>query len=630
MAPSDYQPQLASLTAAPPSGAEWCHEIKYDGYRIGCRVARGRVTLTSRNGKDWTAAFPEIVEAASRLGTTDALIDGEVAVVLADGRTSFQALQNAASSGVMRGNLVYFVFDLLRLDGADIRQEPLVRRKAQLASLAGRATGRIRYSDHITGDGRAFLAEACRVGLEGIVSKRLDKPYRPGRGSDWVKAKCGRRQEFVIGGFTDPEGTRAGLGALLVGYYESGRLIFAGKVGTGFTHAGALELRRTLDALAQDDSPFHPMPPRAIARRAHWVQPTLVGEVSFTEWTGDGMIRHPSFAGLRRDKRPRDVGREEPADPPQSSARTVRQTRGGDAEVAGVRITHPERVLYTEPLITKLDLARYYERVADWILPHVAGRPLTLVRCPEGLSGKCFYMKHSKVWAPEPLRRINVQEKTKIGEYLVADDPAGVASLVQMGVLEIHTWNTREDDVERPNRLVIDLDPGEHVDWRRVIAAARLVRTAFETLDLEAYCKTTGGRGLHVVVPLVPHADWSGCLAFTRALSEALERADPDSYTTRFAKRGRERKILIDYLRNNRANTSVAAYSTRGRPGAPISVPVSWDELRPSLPAAAHTIGSVPARLARLTRDPWQGYWTSRQKLTAKVIRAVSTLQTFG
>ena len=630
MSPSDYQPQLASLISSPPSGADWCHEIKYDGYRIGCRVARGRVTLTSRNGKDWTAAFPEIVEAASRLETTDALIDGEVAVVLPDGRTSFQALQNAASSGLMRGNLVYFVFDLLRLDGADIRQEPLVRRKAQLVSLTGRATGRIRYSDHITGDGKAFLAEACRVGLEGIVSKRLDKPYRPGRGSDWVKAKCGRRQEFVIGGFTDPEGTRAGLGALLIGYYASGRLVFAGKVGTGFTHAGALELRRTLDAIAQDDSPFDPLPPRAIARRAHWVRPTLVGEVSFTEWTGDGMIRHPSFAGLRRDKPARDVGREEPGSPPQSPARTVKQTRSGEVgDVAGVRLTHPDRVLYPAPLITKRDLARYYERMADWIVPHVAGRPLTLVRCPEGVAGKCFYMKHSKVWAPEPLRRIDVREKTKTGEYLVADDLAGIVALVQMGVLEIHTWNTREGNLERPDRLVIDLDPGEQVDWRRVIAAARLVRKAFEALDLEAYCKTTGGRGLHVVVPLVPHADWSGCLAFTRALSEALERADPDSYTTRFAKRGRERKILVDYLRNNRANTSVAAYSTRARPGAPVSVPVSWDELRPSLSAAAHTIGSVPSRVARLARDPWQGYWTSRQKLTAKAIRAVSTLRTF-
>jgi bifunctional non-homologous end joining protein LigD len=631
MSSLDYQPQLASLVTTPPSGGDWCHEIKYDGYRIGCRIAGGTITLMSRNGKDWTAAFPEIVEAASRLDTDDALVDGEVAIVLADGRTSFQALQNALSSKTTRESLVYIVFDLLRLDHADLRREPLAQRKAQLASLVGRSTGRIRYSDHMSGDGRAVLAEACRVGLEGIVSKRLDKPYRAGRSSDWVKSKCSRRQEFVIGGFTDPEGSRAGLGALLVGHYQANRLIFAGKVGTGFTHAGALELRRTLDALAQGQSPFDPLPPRAIARRAHWVRPRLVCEVSFTEWTGDGMIRHPVFNGLRQDKRPRDVVRERPAEAPRPSTSTKTAARArNDDHVAGVRLTHPDRVLYPDPLVTKVDLARYYERIADWIVPHVAGRPLTLVRCPEGLRGKCFYMKHSRVWAPEPLRRIQVQEKTKLDEYLVTDGLAGVVALVQMGVLEIHTWNARESDLERPDRLVIDLDPGEQVDWGHVIAAARLVRAAFAALDLESFCKTTGGRGLHVVVPLVPHADWSECLAFTRALSEALERADPDSYTTRFARRGRERKILIDYLRNNRANTSVAAYSTRARAGAPVSVPVSWDELRPSLTPAAYTLASVPARVARLARDPWQGYGTSRQTLTARVLRAMTRVQTFG
>ena len=294
-----------------------------------------------------------------------------------------------------------------------------------------------------------------------------------------------------------------------------------------------------------------------------------------------------------------------------------------DAVVSGVRISHPDRIVYPDSAATKADVARYYERIADWIVPHVEGRPLTLVRCPEGLAGGCFFMKHSKVWAPGPLRRVRIQEKTKVGEYLVADTAAAVVALVQMGILEIHTWNSVIDDVERPNRIVIDLDPGEHVPWRRVIGAARLVRRALQALDLESFLKTTGGRGLHVVVPLVPSADWSACLDFSRGLSEAIERSDPETFTTRFAKIGREHRILLDFLRNNRTNTSIAAYSTRARPGAPISVPISWSELSPSLDPRRMTLATVPVRLSRLRSDPWKGYWNCRQKLTAQRLRAV-------
>ena len=305
---SDYIPQLATLVKEPPSGPEWWHEIKFDGYRIGCRINGDRITLISRNGKDWTSSFPEIVEAVRRLATSDALIDGEVAVVQPDGRTSFQALQNVASGAGSRASLIYFVFDLLRLDGRSIASRTLAERKAALETLVARsAAGRIRFSTHIEDNGRECLANACRLGLEGIVSKRQDRPYRPGRTSDWTKAKCSLRQEFVIGGFTEPEGMRAGLGALLIGYYEGRRLVFSGKVGTGFTQQFATELRRKLDALEQADCPFDPPPPRAIAKRAHWVKPALVCEASFTEWTSDGMIRHPAFQGLRTDKRPRQV-----------------------------------------------------------------------------------------------------------------------------------------------------------------------------------------------------------------------------------------------------------------------------------------------------------------------------------
>jgi len=626
MAHSDYVPQLATLVAAPPSGDEWLHEIKFDGYRIGARVRKGAVALYTRNGNDWTAAFPEIADAVRKLRVDDTLIDGEVAVVLPDGRTSFQALQNAASDPARRGTLAYFAFDLLRLDGERIESLPLEERKSRLRKVVGnRKTGRIRFSEHVAGNGKPFFDQACRHGLEGIVSKRRDLPYQPGRHSGWLKTKCVKRQEFVIGGFTDPEGMRAGLGALLIGYYEGDRLVFCGKVGTGFTHKAAIELRARLDRLEQNTCPFVPPPPSAVARRAHWVKPALVCEVEFTEWTSDGKIRHPSFQGLRADKKPTEVTREKPAGTQSAAGRAVTARQDDGNTVAGVTISHPERILYPDIELTKLDVARYYDSIARWIVPHVEGRPLTLVRCPEGLSGECFFMKHSKLWAPPALRRVRIQEKTKVGEYVIADDIAGIVGLVQMGVLEIHTWNSVFDDVERPNRVVFDLDPGEKIEWGAVVRAARMVRTSLAALDLESFVKTTGGRGLHVVVPLVPHADWSQCLEFSRALSERFEHADPGTYTTALARAGRTRKILIDYLRNNRTNTSISAYSTRARAGAPVSVPVAWEELKPSLKPESFTILTIGKRLAKLKGDPWAGYWKCRQRLTRQLLRAVSS-----
>ena len=630
---SNYAPQLATLVKAPPSGAEWLHEIKYDGYRIGCRVRNKRVALISRNGKDWTAAFPEIAAAASAL-PDGVLLDGEIAIVLPDGRTSFQALQRAFSGETGRASLVYFVFDLLREGGRALDRLPLAERKERLRTLIGRRkTARIRYSEHVVGHGETFFQQACRLGLEGIISKLANQPHHPGRHRDWVKTKCVLRQEFVIGGFTDPEGSRTGIGALAVGYHAGGRLVFAGKVGTGFTHKVAVDLRRQLDAIERRACPFDPAPPGWLGKNAHWVKPQLVCEVVFTEWTSDGKIRHPSFQGLRADKKPADVTREQPLavparEPIRAGGTRLPSPRTGEATVAGVKISNPDRIVYPQPPITKIDVARYYEQVADWIVPHVTERPLTLVRCPEGVRGECFFMKHSKVWAPSSLRRVRIQEKTKLGEYLIADDLPAIVGLVQMGVLEIHTWNSSFDrDVERPNRIVIDLDPGDDVTWADVVAAGRLVRKALAALDLESFPKTTGGRGLHIVVPLVPHADWSACLDFSWAISDALERMDPDRYTTQFAKAGRRKRILLDYLRNNRTNTSIAAFSTRARPGATISVPVAWEELRPTLDPDRFTIATVPRRLQRASPDPWKGYWTSRQKLTAQRLRAVRGLR---
>lgn len=624
MTSPDYRPQLARLVKQAPAGDQWLHEMKYDGYRIGARVRDTSVSLISRNGKDWTTAFPEVADAVTRLGLRDALFDGEIAIVLPDGRTSFQALQNAFSGGGRRG-LVYFVFDLLRLAGKTLARRPLEDRKRELLRLVGRPGQKsiVRYSEHVVGRGAEMFEEACRLKLEGIISKRRDAPYKAGRGDTWVKTKCVLRQEFVIGGFTDPEGSRQGIGALLIGYYRDDKLVFAGKVGTGFSVAVAHDLRKRLNAIARKEPPFEPPPAGALGRKACWVKPSLVGEVEFTEWTGDGKIRHPSFQGLRRDKDPRAVIREQPGDPPPRVPRRLGRSRPSGTHtsqsagpiVAGVRISHPERVLYPENGITKLDIAQFYERIGQWIEPHVVGRPLTLVRCPEGIEGECFYMKHSKVWAPPAIRRVRIQEKTKIGEYLVADSVAAVVSLAQMGVLEIHTWNTRIERVEHPDRLVLDIDPGAHVKWPQVIDAARLLRRLLHQANLDSFLKTTGGKGLHVVVPLTPSADWKACLEFTRSLAFEVERRDPERYTTAFAKAGRERKILIDYLRNNRTNTSVAAYSTRARQGAPVSVPLRWNELTAALKPASFTVLTIEQRLARLRDDPWADFWRMKQRL---------------
>jgi bifunctional non-homologous end joining protein LigD len=615
-----YNPQLAQLVKSAPSGGEWLHELKYDGYRIGCRIDNGRVTLISRKGNDWTASFPEIARAAKALKVKSALLDGEVCVVLPDGRTSFQALQNLASAD--RARLVYFAFDLLHLDGRSLLGEPLEARKAALEKIV--RGDRIRFSGHLDADGPDAFREACRLRLEGIISKPRNAPYQSGKRAGWLKTKCVLRQEFVIGGFTDPEGAREGIGALLVGVYDGDRLVFAGKVGTGFTTKGARELRTRLNGIEIKECPFSPRPAGWLGKNAHWVKPQLVGEVEFTEWTGDGKIRHPSFQGLRKDKAAKDVVRESPsADPHPTSAR-----RQPDSDVVRtVRITHPERVMYDSPRLTKLDVARYYDVIADAMMPHVDGRPLTLVRCGEGVSGGCFFMKHSKVWSPKALKRVKIKEKTKVGDYLVIESPEAIVSLTQMGILEIHTWNTRYQKVEYPDRIVLDLDPGPGVAWPAVVAAAKVVRKLLLTLDLESFVKTTGGKGIHVVVPLEPRHEWTACLELSRAAADALTRHDPELFTTKFAKSGREKQILVDYMRNNRTNTSVAAFSTRAREGATVSMPLAWTELTAKLNPAAFTVETVPARLKRQQKDPWAEYFRMKQRFPAAAIKALDALR---
>jgi bifunctional non-homologous end joining protein LigD len=642
--PTALQAQLATPVTDPPAGDEWLHEMKFDGYRILSRVEKGRVRLVSRNGKDWTDRFTALAGAIGALAER-AVLDGEVAVLLPGGKTSFQALQNFMS-GAAGGQLVYYVFDLLYLDGYDLTGVALERRKASLQQLvAGAGGGAIRYSDHVVGQGKEVFENACRMGMEGIVSKRRDMPYTPGRTRGWLKVKCHLEQEVVIGGFTEPEGTRTGLGALLVGVYDTkGRLVYAGKVGTGFTEKMLQDLRRKLEAREQKTSPF--ATGTGLPRNVHWVKPELVAEVAFTEWTSDGHLRHPTFRGLREDKPPAQVVRETPEPTAQAVAEAEEEmasshhagrapTKGGKTSVArrkatverkaskspeivvaGVRITNPDRVVYPEQGLTKRDIALYYESIADHILPHLVGRPTTLVRCPEGMGKPCFYQKHIGYWAPDTLRRVKIQEKKKVGDYLVVDDLSGLIGLAQMGILEIHTWNSTVDHLEQPDRVVFDLDPDPAVGWPAVVKTAERVRAMLDGLGLAAYVKTTGGKGLHVVTPLRPEAAWSECAEFSRVLAEAIARQHPDEYLTEASKAARKGKIFIDWLRNVRGATSIAAYSTRAKSGAPVSVPVTWEELPKTRPDQ-YTVVTLPRRLASQTKDPWTGYEKAGRALTA-------------
>jgi len=467
----------------------------------------------------------------------------------------------------------------------------------------------------VTGSGRAFFEEACARKLEGIVSKKRQAPYQPGRTRTWVKVKCLREQELVIGGFTDPEGSREGIGALLLGVHDDKGLRYAGRVGTGFGGAMLRELRRRLKPLERQQSPFADKVTGRAVGRAHWVEPRLVAEVAFTEWTADGKLRHPSFKGLREDKRAEEIVKEQPVSIQTPKPKPKANAKTSDVEVEGVRLTHPDRMLYPDIGITKLDLARFYVSIADWILPHLQGRPTTLVRCPDGLGKPCFYQKHTGTWAPPSLRRVPIQEQKKVGEYLVVDDLPGLVGLVQIGILEIHTWNATDDRLEQPDRLVFDLDPDPSVDWKRTVEAAREVRDLLAERGLVSFVKTTGGKGVHIVTPLVPEATWDACAGFAAGVAAELVRRRPEAYTDNMSKARRKGKIFIDYLRNVRGATSVAAYSTRAKPAAPISTPVDWQELGPRLGPDGITLKSLPRRLARRDVDPWKEYEKARRRL---------------
>ncbi|SFH65748.1 DNA ligase D [Modicisalibacter xianhensis] len=634
----EASPQLATLVRQAPEGEDWIHEIKFDGYRVLARLEKGEVRLITRNNKDWTHRFPELARVIAQLPVDSALFDGEVVSLGQDGISSFRRLQEALSTGRTAG-LVYQAFDLLYLNNHDLREAVLVDRKRLLsqllASLGLKGHNSVRYADHIESQGTAFFDQACRMGLEGIISKRAESRYQSTRSKDWMKTKCANHEEFVVGGYTDPSGSRSGFGGLLMGAFDDdGRLAYAGRVGTGFNARLLDTLSQRLEAQEAATSPFNgPVPD---VRRVHWVRPEMVIEVEFTERTRDGLLRHPAFRGLREDRNPEEIRVSpdktrstppsedvEPSAPKASPARA----RGDESRLLGVRLTHPDRILFPEQGLTKRDLAQFYEAIQDWILPRLARRPLSLVRCPQGRTSECFFQKHPRVAIPASVPRIDIAEASGTSEYLYIESASDLVALVQAGALEIHPWGSRIEDVERPDNLVFDLDPAPGVAWQEILRVAGTLRERLASLGLGAFVRTTGGKGLHVVVPIVPSATWDDAKAFTKAVAQQHAQADPRRLTVNMAKSKREGRIFIDYLRNGRGATAVASYSVRAREDAPVCVPVRWDELNAALRSDRYTTENLKRRLAALRGDPWAGYEDAARPLETELLRAVGLVR---
>lgn len=606
--PDFVPPQLATLKRHAPTGKGWIHEIKFDGYRLQARIENGKAVLLTRSGLDWTERFgPDVAKALAALPVQQAVIDGELVVEASGGASDFSALQADLSAG-RTDRFVYVAFDLLHLDGRDLTGMRLDARKAALEPLLDKAPEVLRYSEHFEEDGEMVLRHACRLSLEGVISKRASGLYRSGRSKDWIKSKCGERQEMVIAGYMPSSTSDEAIGSLVLGVHEDGKLRHAGRVGTGFSRAVAEDLYKRLHAIERKTSPFAERLDAAARRGVRFVKPELVAEVEFRTWTADRRVRHASFRGLREDKPARDVTREAPAGEKHPPA----QPR------ASVRLTHPDRIYWADAGVTKEGLADYYTQVWRFMAPLVVSRPLALLRCPRGTAQKCFFQKHAwKGMNGEILTRQDPLGEE--GDSLIAIDSLdGLIGLVQGAALEIHPWQASLDDLERPDQVVIDLDPGDGVDWPVMLDAARQVRDRLQDAGLVPFVKTTGGKGLHVVAPLKPKAGWDEVKGFARDIAEAMEADDPELFIARSTKAARKGRIFVDYLRNGRNNTAIAPYSSRARDGATVAMPLAWDELDPSIGSGHFTVVNAMARLDSLAEDPWADFRKAEAVLKPK------------
>ncbi len=639
--PSFISPHLATQVSAPPDGDDWLHELKLDGYRIQVHIAELKpgereVVLYTRRGLDWTHRMPDIAKTAAQLAVKSALIDGEVVVLDESGKTSFADLQ-AAFQEEKHSHLTYFAFDLLHLDGHNLRDLSLDKRKTILEGLLGELgdDSILRYSQHIRAHGEETFRNACKLGAEGIVSKLADSKYASGRSKTWLKAKCVHQQEFVIGGFALPGDGGNGIGALLLGYYQDGKLMYAGRTGTGFTHATQKTLRKRLDELQQSKASFAELTADA-KKDAIWVKPELVAEVQFATWTGDHRVRQASFQGLREDKAAKEIRREEPVAMPKPSRTRKEKSQAAPAEkvvgkstgaIGNLRLTHPDKVLDEASKLTKQQLAEYYFEVADHLLPHIAGRPLSIVRCPEGCGKPCFFQKHIGQGVAKGIDSVSVPNKKGGGseEYITVSTQEGLVGLAQMGVLEIHPWGSRNDSLETPDQIIFDLDPDEAIEWKTLAESAGEVRDVLKELGLVSFVKSTGGKGLHVVAPIQPKHDWGEVKEFTRNVAQVLEASRPERYLIKMTKSARKGRIFLDYLRNDRGSTAVAPYSPRARKGVRVAVPLRWEELRKGNPTE-FAVANFDTWKRRLKDDPWEDLLHTKQALTEKAMRAAAHL----
>ncbi|HEU4604075.1 MAG TPA: DNA ligase D [Steroidobacteraceae bacterium] len=639
-APPDFvEPELCKSVERPPNVGQWAHEVKFDGYRMQLRVANGTATMKTRKGLDWSAKFPEIVAAARDL--PDCLIDGEVAALDHNGAPDFAALQAALSDGNTK-NLVFFVFDLLFVEGDDLRRLPLSDRKARLQEFVSDHAcdeSLIKYVDHFITAGDAVLESACRMNLEGIISKRLDAPYRSGRVGDWVKAKCRAGHEVVIGGWTHASGQ---LRSLLVGVHRGEHLVYVGRVGTGFGRDKVKLLAPKLKALTTDVSPFGGKNAPRKQADVRWVKPELVAEIEFAGWTGDGNVRQAAYKGLREDKPAQEVEAETPAQAqqrlakpapkhakrqPSSKGNTRTKSDAKDSVVMGVPISNPDKELWpsarTTKAITKLELARYFETVGEWLLPHIEGRPCSIIRAPDGIAGERFFQRHAMPGTSNLITLTRVSGDRK--PYLQIDRIEGLAAVAQVAAIELHPWNCQPYEPAVPGRLVFDLDPAPDVDFDMVIAAAKEMKERLEALGLVTFCKTTGGKGLHVVTPLAKSnrkLNWPEAKAFAQGVCARMAEDSPDRYLINMSKKLRDGKIFLDYLRNDRMSTAVAPLSPRMREGAPVSMPLTWSQVKAGLDPQKYTLRSVPALLAKT--KAWEEYCDSERSLEDAIRKFVN------
>lgn len=603
------EPQLATLEKDAPTGDDWLHEVKFDGYRMQAQIAGSEVRLLTRAGLDWTEKFDGPVTAAlAKLKCRDAIIDGEIVVLADSGVSSFPLLQ-ADLSARRADRFVYYVFDLMRLDGEDLRREPLVERKQALAELLGEQPedSALRFSDHFHEPGKVMLQHVCRMGLEGVVSKRADAPYRSGRGLTWIKSKCTLRQEFVIGGYLPSDKTGRGLRSLLVGFNEGGKLHYAGRVGTGFSGKVMTDLKKKLDGLKVETSPFSAAVPKG--KGLTFVKPELVGEVEFRSWTSDRIIRHASFQGLREDKPAEEVVQEQPKRAEAEAkpgAKAATKSSAGTAKTS-IKLSHPDKLLWPDEKVSKQDLLDHYALVWPRMQQFVLNRPLSLVRAPDGIHGQRFFQKHASPGMSEKIARM--KDPTDGEEILYIKDFDGLAALVQYGVVEVHIWGSTIDELEKPDQIIFDLDPDEGIDVGKVREAALDIHKRLDDLSLPSLVKTSGGKGYHVLVPLKPSAEWDEVKEFAHDFARALEQAAPDRYTATLSKKARAGKIFVDYLRNGRGSTTVAPYSSRAKKGATISMPVTWAEIEKGLAPNAFPLGDATTREQLKKADPWKEFF---------------------